>query len=109
MPITEAQQALAGTWQVDSVVTTYNNKLYADSVYKNHFITITNTGNIVHFNMPGSDIMNYTITGNYLQPYYGRSAIGCGTPFSSTQFVVAPNNLRLIVGYEMITTTYLHR
>lgn len=111
VPITALQEEISGTWQVDSLVTVnaYIYSPYPDSTYKNHFVNITNTGNIVHVQMQGSDIMNYTISGNSLTPYYRRASGGCGMPSGGASFKVTPHTLQLIVTDGQITTTYMHR
>ncbi len=122
VPITEVQQQMAGIWKVDSSVTVYNkmfsNKESHDTVYTNHFVTITNTGNVVHISMQGTDIMNYTIDGNFLQPYTSSSALNisvrgsmsCGAPYSLTQFSLSPNSFHLIANDGVsTTTTYMHK
>jgi hypothetical protein len=113
IPITAFQYALEGKWQSDSTVSIFNDTRYGDTVYINHFVTISNDVPIVTITMPINDAMNYTVTSDSsLTPYVKRSGllIGCGAPASFTKIRLASNQLQFI-SYDgiYVTTTYMHK
>ena len=113
-PISAIQAAMNGKWQVDSAVTKYYDKNYADSVYSNHFVNISSSGNTVTIGMGAADIMTYTISDSLLTPYVKNSGIfaiaGCGSPLYPTKVSVSPNKLILLSNSSgFLTYTYMHR
>ncbi|MFX9193194.1 hypothetical protein ABTN81_19595, partial [Acinetobacter baumannii] len=64
-PPTELQQILAGKWQVDSSVLIYNagNSIASktDSVFLNHFVTISNKGSKLTISMSSADLTTYSM------------------------------------------------
>ncbi len=112
-PISAFQYALEGKWQSDSTISIFNDTRYGDTVYINHFVTISNDGPIVTITMPVNDAMNYTISSDSsLIPYVKRSGllIGCGSPVSASKIKLVSNHLQLTSFDGLyITTTYMHK
>ena len=117
IPITSVQAALDGHWQVDSSVSKIGDSVLFDSVYTNHYIDISSSGNTVTILMNGFDPMKYTIADSSLGPYSsgslipGGSIIGCGIPYTSTNVSISANRLEFY-NYNYVNsfiTTYMHK
>jgi len=116
LPVTAVENAIIGKWQVDSTVTFNSEYVFQDSIYTNHFMTITANGSMVTMNMGGNDIMNYTINDTTITPYTGAG--GCGMPLVPSYVSVSVNHLNIIASADnylyqsalpVSTITYLHK